>query len=253
MTPTPVLCVPGIITPAADRYAPLAAELAGSAQLVLHDLDVYRPGRSGPYSLEDEVTAALRAADAAGMARFHYLGYSAGAAVGLALVARAPGRVLSLVVDEPPTDWSTDLTTGPFWQALAGAASLPPQEVVGAFGRLQVAPDVALPAPSGPPPPWLAERPAGVVAFTRTALDPPAWATGWASYDGPVQWCGGDRSTPHYGEVRDRLAARLPQLRSTVFPGTHHLASAGVLQPAAYAEVLQEVWRTDPAAALPSG
>ena len=53
---------------------------------------------------------------------------------------------------------------------------------------------------------------------------------------------GGDRSPPHHLEVRDRLAARLPRLRSHVFPGTHHQAGAGVLQPEQDAAQLRALW-----------
>lgn len=242
MAAVPVLFVPGIITPAADRYGPLLAELAGDVQPVVKDLEVYRPDRSPEYRLDDEVDAVLRAADDAGVERFHYVGYSAGAAVGLAVASRHPDRLLSLVVDEPPTDWSEADLAGPWWRRMHAALDVPAAEVVSTFARLQVADDVELPPPPGPPPSWMAARPAGIATFAGALRDAPSGFDAWDRFPGPVLWLGGDRSAAHYLEVRDRLAARLPGLRSRVFDATHHLASAGVLRPAEYAEELRAVW-----------
>lgn len=237
-----VVLVPGIITPAADRYGPLLGVLGDQVTAVVKDLEVYRGARDDGYGLEVEVAGVLHAADDAGLDRFHYVGYSAGGAIGLAVAARHPQRLLSLVVDEPPTDWSAEDLDGAYWRCMHAALDAPPEQVVPAFARLQVAEDVELPPPAGPPPPWMAERPGGIAAFGRLVKAAPEWASGWDRFGGPVLWSGGDRSTPHYLEVRDRLAARLPQLRSRVFPGTHHLASAGVLQPEQYAEQLRTLW-----------
>ena len=243
MPALPVVLVPGIITPAADRYGPLLEVLGDEVAPVVKDLEVYRPGREAGYGLETEVDGVLRAADDAGLDRFHYVGYSAGAAVGLAVVARHPDRVLSLVVDEPPTDWSAEDLSGPWWQGMHAALAVPPAEVVPTFARLQVGEGVPLAPPPGPPPPWMAERPGGIAAFAGAVRSAPEWAAGWDAFGGPVLWAGGDASAAHYLEVCDRLGARLPQLRSRIFAGTHHLASAGVLHPADYAEELRAHWR----------
>lgn len=237
-----LVCVPGIITPAADRYRPLLDVLGDEARAVVQDLQVYlRPGPPR-FDLEDEVAAVLRAADEAGAERFHYLGYSAGAAVGLALAAAHPDRLLSLVVDEPPTDWSAEDLAGPYWNAMRAALD-GGEDVLPRFAALQLADGVEVPPPAGPPPPWMASRPGGITAVARATRDAPAWAADRSRLRSPVLWLGGDLSHPHYAEVRDRLAHALPQLRSHVFPGTHHLASAGVLRPQEYADVLREVWR----------
>jgi 3-oxoadipate enol-lactonase len=55
------------------------------------------PVPSGPYTLEQLAADVLRAADAAGLSRFHYCGVSLGGMVGLCLAARHPARVASLV------------------------------------------------------------------------------------------------------------------------------------------------------------
>jgi hypothetical protein len=52
------------------------------------------------------------------------------------------------------------------WPESDKTLTLPPAEALTAFMRLQVAQDVQLPEPpGGPPPPWMATRPAGMRAF----------------------------------------------------------------------------------------
>src|ERR1041384_7193649 len=91
-----VLFPPGIIAPAAIRYAPLLARLSG-VEALTKDLEVYAsdaPPRD--FSIALEVAGVERAADAAGFARFHLYGHSGGGAVALAYAAAHPERVLSL-------------------------------------------------------------------------------------------------------------------------------------------------------------
>lgn len=147
--PPVVVLVPGILTPAADRYSPLVAVLGDDVAPLVKDLEVYRDG-TGACTVAAEVAGVLQAADAVGAERIHYVGCSAGAAVGLALAARHPDRLLSLVVDEPPTDWSADDLGGPWWQRMHAALELPAPDVVPTFARLQVAEDVELPPPPSP-------------------------------------------------------------------------------------------------------
>jgi 3-oxoadipate enol-lactonase len=55
------------------------------------------PAPEGPYSIEQIAGDVLRAADAAGLRRFHYCGISIGGMVGLLLAARHPERISALV------------------------------------------------------------------------------------------------------------------------------------------------------------
>lgn len=242
MAALPVIFVPGIITPAQERYGAVLTVLADEVAAVVKNLEVYRRGASPEHSVVDEVAGVLQAADAAGADRFHYVGYSAGAAIRLAVAAQHPDRLLSLVVDEPPTDWSAEDLGGPWWQRMHAALDVPAADVMRTFARLQVADDVELPPPAGPPPSWMADRPAGIAAFDRAVQAAPDWAVEWHAYRGPVLWAGGDRSATHYFDVRDRLASALPHLRSKVFTDTHHLASAAVLRPEEYAQELRSLW-----------
>ena len=122
-----VIFLPGIIMPAALRYAPLLRELGDSIDALPKELEVYASD-SPPanYSIEDEVEGISRAADDAGFERFHLYGHSGGGASALAFVARYPERVLSLAVDEPATDFDPNQQTE-MQAALSRVAELPPQ------------------------------------------------------------------------------------------------------------------------------
>ena len=73
--------LPGIITPAAIRYAPLVSCLA-DVETITKDLEVYTTETpSLGYSIAMEVAGVDRAADAARVDRFHLYGHSAGGAV----------------------------------------------------------------------------------------------------------------------------------------------------------------------------
>ncbi|MPZ50112.1 MAG: alpha/beta fold hydrolase [Dehalococcoidia bacterium] len=156
--------------PAALRYAPLLRELDG-IQPVVKDLEVYSQDAPPPdYSIDHEVEGVSRAADAAGLDRFHIYGHSAGGAIALAYVARHPERVLSLAIDEPATDFS-DADKAILKADLDRIAAMPAPDPMRAFMQMQLAPGVDLPAPPpGPAPGWMALRPAGIAAFTAALM-----------------------------------------------------------------------------------
>jgi hypothetical protein len=55
------------------------------------------------------------------------------------------------------------------WREYARLADLPHDEFMAAFVRLQLRPDVVAPSPPpGPPPPWMAQRPAAIRALIGT-------------------------------------------------------------------------------------
>src|SRR5215510_10579790 len=101
-----VVFLPGIITPAALRYEPLLRHLAG-VNPVVKDLEVYRDDAPpAGYSIANEVDGVLRAADEAGVERFHLYGHSGGGAVALAFAVAHGDRLLTLAVDEPASDFT---------------------------------------------------------------------------------------------------------------------------------------------------
>ncbi len=101
----PLLLVVGSPMTAAE-FAPLAHAMAGDHTVVTYDprgfgsSPVDDPdGPSNPELRADDVAAIL---DDLGMASADVFGSSGGAVTGLALVARFPGRVRTLVAHEPP-------------------------------------------------------------------------------------------------------------------------------------------------------
>src|SRR4249920_1768750 len=162
----PVIFLPGIIAPAAIRYGPLVERLA-NVNVLVRDLAVYDTNEPPTdFSIATELDALDRAADAADFERFHLYGHSGGGAVALAYAAARGDRLTSLAVDEPASDFTPEGNEVYGWPEFDKALMLPPAEALTAFMRLQVAQDVQLPEPPvGPPPAWMATRPAGIRAF----------------------------------------------------------------------------------------
>lgn len=84
----PLVFLPGIVQPAALRYARLLDELGDAVRPLVKDLEVYVDPVPPPgYAIEQEVAGVARAADAAGLDRFHLYGHSGGGAIALACAA----------------------------------------------------------------------------------------------------------------------------------------------------------------------
>jgi pimeloyl-ACP methyl ester carboxylesterase len=161
---TDVIFLPGIIAPAALRYAALLEHLPKDVNPVLKDLEVYATDSPPPrYSIETEVQGIDAKADKAGLDRFHIYAHSGGGACSLAYVAAHPDRIISLAVDEPASDFSEEDQNDPYQDEIRAAASLPEPEGTRAFLRLQVAEGVEIPQPmTDRMPDWMASRPAGI-------------------------------------------------------------------------------------------
>src|SRR6476659_6170395 len=151
----PVVLLPGIIAPAAIRYGPLVERL-DDVNVIVRDLAVYDDDEPPPdFSIDTELVALDRAADAADFEKLHLYGHSGGGAVALAYAASRGDRVQSLAVDEPASDMTAEGDAVYGWPDFDLALLLPPAESMGVFMKLQVAEDVVLPAPPpGDPPPW---------------------------------------------------------------------------------------------------
>ncbi len=99
---SPVVFLPGGVTPAGISYAPLLGVIGERVRPVLKDLELYaNEAPPANYSLEMEIEALVRAADAGGFRTFHLVAYSGGAAIALAFTARHPERLESLALIEP--------------------------------------------------------------------------------------------------------------------------------------------------------
>jgi pimeloyl-ACP methyl ester carboxylesterase len=243
-----VILLPGIIAPAAIRYAPLVASLT-DVDPVTKDLEVYATDTPPPgYSISMEVAGVDRVADAASFDRFHLYGHSGGGAVALAYVAANPGRVISLTVDEPAYDF-TEASRADM-QEFGPLAALPVPERMRAFMRLQVSTKVSLPVPSdGPPPPWMARRPAGIDAFIAALERHERLDERYPSFRAPVLFTWGSLTHPRWDQMRSRLATVFTDFTAQRFDGLHHLNTSHQAEPDRVAGLLRDLWaRAEPAA-----
>ena len=238
-----VIFLPGIIAPAAVRYGPLL-EYLPDVRAQVHDLAVYEGDAPRPgYSLTTELDALDRAADTAGLDRFHIFGHSGGGAVALAYAARRGERLVSVAVDEPASDFTAEGDEVYGWPEFDKALGLPAAEAMAAFMRLQVAPDVVLPPPpGGPPPPWMAKRPAGIVAFVAALRSYRVGEDEYRRFAAPVYFSRGSRTHARWAAMQTRLAGVFPDFTGEVFAGLHHLNPAHQAEPQRAAAILSRYW-----------
>jgi pimeloyl-ACP methyl ester carboxylesterase len=246
-----VVLLPGAVLPAEPAYAALLETLGERVEAVAKDLDVYAGDQPPPdFGLDTEVRGILREADAHGFDRFHLVGYSGGGASSLAFAARHGERLLSLALLEPA--WAGNERTAPE-EALAerfrALVRLPPDEFMAGFTRLQLAPGVEPPPrPDGPPPPWLAKRPAGARAFLNAFETGDLDLAALRAFDRPVYFALGGRSNPDYfARMADRLAAVFSDFTVETFPERHHFDPPHRTEPERLAGSLLAVWaRAEP-------
>jgi pimeloyl-ACP methyl ester carboxylesterase len=223
----------------------------GRVDAVAKELEVYAGDEPPPgYSLEFEVEGVIREADAHGFERFHIVGYSAGGAVSLAFTSVHGDRLLSLALLEPA--WAGNDRTPQeerVMLSLRALTSLPTDQFMAGFQRLQLAPGVdPPPPPEGPPPAWMGKRPAGIRAilgaFDHGDLDVGALR----AFDRPTYFALGGRSNPDYfGSMAERLAAIFPDITTETFPERHHFDPPHRVEPEHLADSLLALWqRTEP-------
>ena len=244
----PVVLLPGGVLPVRPAYEALLAELGGDADAHAKDLEMYAGETVPPpgYSLETEVDGILRTAADAGFQTFHLVGYSAGGASSLAFAASHPDRLRSLALLEPA--WAGRAGRTPeeaaVYDRLAAIRELPPDQVMPAFVRIQLAPGVEPPRPApGPAPPWMASRLAAMRAFPAvldaTDLDLDALR----SFGRPVYFALGARSNPDlYRRIAQRLAETFPDFTLEVYPDRHHFDPPHRIEPARLAAALRRLW-----------
>lgn len=240
---TDVVFLPGGIAPAEIRYRPLLEHLP-AINAVLKDLEVYAAERPpSAYSVDREVEGIDRAANEAGLDRFHIYAHSGGAACALAYVVAHPTRVLSLTVDEPASDFTPADQADPYWREIDEATKLPGAQSVAAFLKLQVAAGVELPPPpSGDPPPWMSKRPAGMAALVSALRDHRVDPNRYAEFERPVLYTFGSLTHPRWRAMRDRLQGWFRDFSSEEFEGLHHLNTSHQAEPARTAGLLTRLW-----------
>ncbi len=246
-----VVLLPGAVLPAEPAYAALLETLGERVEAVAKDLEVYAGDQPPPdFGLDTEARGILREADAHGFDRFHLVGYSGGGASSLAFAARHGERLVSLALLEPA--WAGNERTAPE-EALAerfrALVPLPPDEFMAGFTRLQLAPGVEPPPrPDGPPPPWLAKRPAGARAFLNAFETGDLDLAALRAFDRPVYFALGGRSNPDYfARMAERLAAIFSDFTVETFPERHHFDPPHRTEPERLAGSLLALWaRAEP-------
>ena len=111
--------------------------------------------------------------------------------------------------------------------------------------RLQLAPGVEpAPPPEGPPPPWMAKRPAGIRAFLRRVRRGDLDLEALRAFDRPVYFALGGRSNPdYYGRMAERFAAIFPDFTLETFPERHHFDPPHRIEPERLANSLLALWQ----------
>lgn len=240
------MLLPGSVLPAGPAYGALLDVLGDDVDAVAKDLEVYatdEPPRGYGLALEGE--GILREADAHRFERFHLVGYSGGGAASLAFAAAHGDRLRSLALLEPA--WAGNERT-PTEEAhnkrFAALAQLPPDEQMTEFARLQLAPGVEPPPrPAGPPPPWMAKRPAGIQAFLRAFETGELDLDALRRFDRPVYFALGGRSHPDYfAEMAKRLGAVFPDFTVETFADRHHFDPPHRTEPDRLARSLLALW-----------
>jgi pimeloyl-ACP methyl ester carboxylesterase len=242
----PVVFLPGGVLPAEPAYAALLRALGNRVDAVTKDLEVYSDDQPPTdYGLHMEVAGILREADARGFDRFHLVGYSGGGASSLAFAAEHSERLLSLALLEPA--WAGNDKTAEeaaLWRRFQALETLPPDQFMAGFVRLQVAAGVEPPPPpEGPPPPWMAKRPAGIRAFLDAFDHGTLDLEALRAFDRPVYFALGGRSNPdYYGQMAERLASIFPDFTVETFPERHHFDPPHRIEPEHVANSLLALW-----------
>lgn len=240
----PVIFLPGILMPAALRYEPLLQALGDDVDAVTKDLEVYRGSSVPPpgYSLDMELEGIARVADEHGFDRFHLYGHSGGGACALAFTAVHPERVLSLALDEPATDFSPE-DLQEIRDVFLPMLELPPEELGREFVRTMLREGATPPPrPEGPPPPWMADRPAGVAAFVRALSEADVPVERLRTFDRPVYYSYGSLSNQTWERKAKRLAEAFPTITVELYEGLSHMNTSHVAEPERVAAALRRLW-----------
>jgi len=242
----PVMCVPGSVAPAAQRYASLIAAIGDVAELHLKELEVYRePSPPADYSIETELAGIDRKADSLGFGRFHLVGYSGGGFVSLAYAATRPGRLISLGLFEPAGIPGTrtaeeEKAHRSLEEQLRG---LDGRDFMSAFVRLQLKSGVQPPPPPASTPPEMRNRPAGISAMIR-GFD--TYRLDRALFEAcifPVYIGYGDLSDDYQLVKAQVLAGLFGDIQVRRYPGVHHFVAPEEIYTPEHAAELVNLWQ----------
>ncbi|HEY3085738.1 MAG TPA: alpha/beta hydrolase [Candidatus Dormibacteraeota bacterium] len=242
-----VICVPGSVAPAAQRYKPLIEAVGDAADLHLKDLEVYRETKPPTdYSIEEELDAIDELADAKGLTRFHLIGYSGGGFISLAYSGTRPERVISLGLFEPARipGQLTDAEHAFFATLEPKLKGLEGSEFMATFIREQVKPGVEVPPPpQGPVSPEMQKRPAGIAALIRAFNAYGFDRDGLRAARFPVYYGYGDLSHEEQALKASVLARLFADIRVQRFSGVHHFVPPERIYTAPHVSALLDLWQ----------
>jgi len=243
---THVVLVPGGVLPGELSYGPLLAALGRDSEPLVLDLDLYA-GDSPPagYTLDHEVEGIRRAANERGFQNFHLVGYSAGGAACVAFVARYPECVRSLALVEP--DWPGNRDLSPeeveYSRELERIIALPTEEMMRELVSSGTPPGATSPgSPSGPPPPWMAKRPAGLRALHQAITAYELDHARLREFDRPVYLALGTLSIPVEERKIERLGRIFVNAEIDRYEGRHHFDPPHRAEPERFAGALRRTW-----------
>ena len=122
--------------------------------------------------------------------------------------------------------------------------SLPPEQRMAEFVRIQIASGVEPPPPpDGPPPPWMPQRLAAMPVFLETSRTAEIDHDALRRFSRPVLYILGGRSAPVYRAMADRLSGVFQDFTLKEFPERHHFDPPHRAEPDAFAAVVLEHWR----------
>ncbi|HEV2141181.1 MAG TPA: alpha/beta hydrolase [Candidatus Dormibacteraeota bacterium] len=242
-----VICVPGSVAPAAQRYRPLIENVGDEADLHVKDLEVYREATPpAGYSIDEELTAIDRLAETNGLDRFHLVGYSGGGFISLAYAGTRPQRLLSLGLFEPAQ--IPGKLTAEEEQFFAGLESklegLHGDAFMSTFIREQVKPGAVLPPPpAGPVSAEMQKRPAGIAALIKAFREFPFNRNLLRTATFPALYAYGDLSHEEQALKAGILAQLFADIRVRRYAGVHHFVPADQIYTAGHAALLVDHWR----------
>jgi pimeloyl-ACP methyl ester carboxylesterase len=233
--------------PAQLAYGALLEALGDDVHAVAKELELYAgPAPPPDYTLGHEIDGILHVAGDAGFDRFHLVGYSGGGASSLAFAAEHPGRLASLALLEPAWMGNDELSPEEqtLWEEFDRVATLPPEQMMGAFVANQLAPGVEPQPPlPGSPPPWMATRPPGLHTLIRTFRTSHLDLDRLRAFDRPVLFVLGARSNPdYYARMAQRASGIFPDMTLEVFDDRHHFDPPHRIEPERTATVLRAHW-----------
>ena len=119
-------------------------------------------------------------------------------------------------------------------RAFRSLRDLPPPECMASVARYPLRPGVKpQPSPDGPPPPWMAKRPAGLAAFIAAFDKGHLDLASLRSFKRPVYFAlGGLSNQDYFGRMAARLGRVFPDFTLETYPERHHFDPPHRIEPA---------------------